>query len=48
LKLAVKRLQTIKVTRNDKGRPKKDPMRLIANKGYDNDPLRKLLKVFKN
>jgi len=37
----------VKVPRNGRGRPKKRPLRLIADKGYDSDPLRKRLKEFK-
>jgi len=37
----------VKVPRNGRGRPKKSPLRLIADKGYDSDPLRKRLKEFK-
>jgi len=42
-----KTLETVKVPRNGRGRPKKRPLRLIADKGYDSDPLRKRLKAFK-
>jgi hypothetical protein len=38
-KLAEKTLETVKVPRNGPGRPKKRPLRLIADKGYDSDPL---------
>jgi len=37
----------VKVPRNGRGRPKKRPLRLIADKAYDSDPLRKRLKTFK-
>jgi len=37
----------VKVSRKGSGRPKKRPKRLIADKAYDSDPLRKRLKVFK-
>ena len=37
-------LATIRVPRNGPGRPKSRPKRLIADKGYDSDPLRKQLK----
>jgi hypothetical protein len=40
-------LETVKVPRNGRGRPKKRPLRLIGNKGYDSDPFRKRLKEFK-
>jgi transposase len=46
-KLAEETLETVKVPRNGRGRPKKRPLRLIADKGYDSDPLRKRLKAFK-
>ena len=45
--LAEETLETVKVPRNGRGRPKKRPLRLIADKGYDSDPLRKRLKAFK-
>ena len=35
------------VPRNGRGRPKKRPLRLIADKAYDSDPLRKRLKKLK-
>ncbi|BBO77832.1 hypothetical protein DSCW_52490 [Desulfosarcina widdelii] len=44
VKLAEKTLDTINVPRAGRGRPKKRPKRLIADKGYDSDPLRKRLK----
>ena len=37
-------LAQIKVPRNGPGRPKQKPKRLIADKGYDSDPLRYELK----
>ena len=37
-------LEQIKVPRNGPGRPKSRPKRLIADKGYDSDPLRDKLK----
>ena len=45
--LAEKTLDAIKVPRAGRGRPKKRPKRLIADKGYDSDPLRKRLKEHK-
>jgi hypothetical protein len=36
-KLAEETLETVKVPRNGRGRPKKRPLRLIADKGYDSD-----------
>jgi transposase len=45
--LAEETLETVNVPRKGRGRPKKRPLRLIADKGYDSDPLRKRLKVFK-
>jgi len=45
--LAEETLETVKVPRNGRGRPKKRPFRLIADKGYDSDPLRKRLKELK-
>ena len=46
-KLAEQTLETVKVPRNGRGRPKKRPLRLIADRGYDSDPLRKRLKELK-
>ncbi len=40
-------LDAIKVSRTARGRPKKRPARLIGDKGYDSDPLRKRLKHLK-
>jgi len=40
-------LEAIKVPRRGRGRPKKRPKRLIADRGYDSDPLRERLKQFK-
>lgn len=37
-------LSTIKVPRQGRGRPKSNPERLIADKAYDSDKLRKRLK----
>lgn len=37
-------LAQVKVPRKGPGRPKSRPKRLIADKGYDSDPLRKKLK----
>ncbi len=37
-------LETIKVPRRGPGRPRKNPRRIIADKGYDSDPLRERLK----
>ena len=45
--LAEETLETVNVPRKGRGRPKKRPLRLTADKGYDSDPLRKRLKVFK-
>jgi transposase len=42
--LLEKTLNTIAVPRKGRGRPRKKPRRLIADKGYDSDPLRKHLK----
>jgi transposase len=39
-------LETIKVPRKGRGRPKKRPKRLIGDKGYDSDPLRNELKSY--
>jgi len=36
-------LSTIAVPRQGRGRPRKNPQRLIADKGYDSDPLRERL-----
>lgn len=47
VRLAEETLEAVKVPRKGRGRPKKRPLRLIADKAYDSDPLRKRLKVFK-
>ena len=47
VKLAEQTLEAVKVPRKGRGRPKKRPMRLIADKAYDSDPLRKRLSEFK-
>jgi transposase len=43
--LLEKRLKNINVPRKARGRPRKKPKRLIADKGYDSDPLRSRLKA---
>jgi transposase len=45
--LSEKTIETVKVPRNGCGRRKKRPLRLIADKGYNSDPLRKRLKESK-
>jgi hypothetical protein len=45
--LAEETLKTVKVPRNGRGRPKKRPLRLIGDKGYYSDPLRKRVKELK-
>ena len=47
VRLAEKTLEAVKVPRKGRGRPKKRPMRLIGDKGYDSDQLRERLKIFK-
>jgi transposase len=47
VKLAEATLESIKVPRKSRGRPKRRPARLIADKAYDSDPLRKRLKRIK-
>jgi len=47
VKLAEATLESISVPRRGPGRPKKRPARLIADKGYDSDPLRNRLKHLK-
>ena len=47
VKLAEETLASVNVPRAGRGRPKKRPARLIADKGYDSDPLRKRLKNLK-
>ena len=42
-----KTLETVNVPRNGRGRPKKSPLRSIADKGYDSEPLRRLIRVLK-
>jgi transposase len=47
VRLAEETLETVNVPRNGRGRPRKRPLRLIADRGYDSDPLRKRLKELK-
>ena len=47
VKLAEQTLETIKVPRKGRGRPKKRPARVIGDKAYDSDPLRKRCKELK-
>ena len=47
VKLAEETLNAISVKRTGKGRPKKRPKRLIGDKAYDSDPLRKRLNHLK-
>ena len=47
VKLAEETLETVNVPRNGRGRPRKRPLRLIADRGYDSDLLRKRLKELK-
>jgi transposase len=47
VKLAEQTLETVKVPRKGRGRPKKRPVRLIGDKAYDSDPLRKRCKELK-
>ena len=47
VKLAEETLEAVNVPRPGRGRPKKRPARLIADKAYDSDPLRKRLKSLK-
>ena len=42
--LLEKTIDQIAVPRSGRGRPRKNPRRLIADKGYDSDPLRKRLR----
>jgi len=44
---AKKTVEAVKVLRKGRRHPIKRPLRLIADKAYDSDPLRKRLKVFK-
>ena len=37
-------IETIAVPRERRGRPRKNPRRIIADKGYDSDPLRQRLR----
>jgi transposase len=47
VKLIEATLECVKVPRPGRGRPRKRMRRLIADKGYDSDPLRKQLKAKK-
>ena len=42
--LLEKTIDQIAVPRKGRGRPRKNPQRIIADKGYDSDPLRERLK----
>ncbi len=44
MKLLEKTLDQVAVPRKGRGRPRKNPERIIADKGYDSDPLRTRLK----
>ena len=44
VKLVEKTLETVSVRRCGPGRPRKRPERLIGDRGYDSDPLRKGLR----
>ncbi len=43
MKLLETTIQQIAVPRKGRGRPRKNPQRIIADKAYDSDPLRKRL-----
>jgi transposase len=45
--LAEETLNRVSVPRKGRGRPKQRPQRLIADRAYDSDPLRKRLKTIK-
>jgi DDE family transposase len=47
VKLAEETLEAVNVPRPGRSCPKKRPARLIADKAYDSDPLRKRLKNLK-
>jgi transposase len=47
VKLAEETLETVNVPRKGRGLPKKRPRRLISDKAYDSNPLRKGLKELK-
>jgi len=47
VKLIEATLEQVKVPRRGRGRPRKRMKRLIADKAYDSDPLRKRLKALK-
>ena len=47
VKLAEQTLDMVSVPRKSRGFPKKRPIRLIGDKAYDSDPLRKRLKELK-
>ena len=44
MKLAEVTLDTVAVPRRSRGRPRKNPKRIIADKGYDSQALRKAMK----
>ena len=43
MKLLEPTIEKIAVPRNGRGRPRKNPVRIVADKGYDSDPLRERL-----
>jgi transposase len=43
MKLLEPTIETIAVPRNGRGRPRKNPQRIVADRGYDSDPLRERL-----
>jgi transposase len=43
MKLLEPTIEKIAVPRNGRGRPRKNPVRIVADRGYDSDPLRERL-----
>ena len=45
MKLLEPTIEKIAVPRNGRGRPRKNPVRIVADRGYDSDPLRERLAI---
>ena len=45
MKLLEPTIEKIAVPRSGRGRPRKNPKRIVADRGYDSDPLRERLSV---
>ena len=45
MKLLEPTIEKIAIPRKGRGRPRKNPSRIVADKGYDSDPLRERLAI---